>query len=144
MKRGTDGCSFQIDLFRLAPREASSLACSSQRAAGGSDTKSVLNDGQEIVVKLGYLTALLKKVLDGIIDSAVATVQTDKLVTTIKGSRRLPRFKANIVRIHFYTTNGGFRCDSATAERRDHQGGEVSLLRKSTYRRRKPETSRPS
>jgi len=86
MKRGTDGCSFQIDLFDLPPAKASSLAALPNVLAGGSDTKSVLNDmGKKVVVKLGYFDGSFEKVLDGIIDSAVATVQTDKLVTTIKG-----------------------------------------------------------
>jgi len=127
MKRGTDGALSKLTCS-TCPRESIVASCSSQRAGRCSDTKSVLNDmGKKLSSNLDILTALLKGTRRN--HRQRCRHRSDRQASyNHQGARDgYPRFKANIVRIHFYTTNGGFRCDSATAERRDIKGGEVSL-----------------
>jgi hypothetical protein len=87
MKRGTDGCSFQIDLFDLPPvKQNPSLPLPTLPLGGGGQQKSALNDlGKKVAVSLGYFGGPFGKVLDGIIDSTTLSVQGESLVTTIKG-----------------------------------------------------------
>jgi translation initiation factor 1 (eIF-1/SUI1) len=93
MKRGTDGCSFEISLFDLPPvKQNPSLPIPSPAVPGvpalgrDGDQKSVLNKlGKKVTVSLGYFDGTFAKVMDGIIDSTTATVSDGKLVTTVKG-----------------------------------------------------------
>jgi len=107
MKRGSDGCAFQIDLFDLPKAKADFLSMlpipappvsdptgltGGSSGSGDSDKKSVLNDfGKKVVISLGYFDGTFSKVIDGIVDSAIATVQGEKLVTTIKGQETSTR-----------------------------------------------------
>jgi hypothetical protein len=107
MKRGADGCTFQIDLFDLPKANADALSILPIPAppvsdptglTGGSpssdegDKKSVLNNvGKKVVISLGYFDGTFAKVIDGVIESAAATVQGEKLVTTIKGQETATR-----------------------------------------------------
>lgn len=86
MKRGMDGCSFQVDLIDLPQAKAKTLSILPSVPGGGSDTKSVLNDlGKHVTVSLGYFDGAFEKVMEGIIDSATAEVKGSTLVTTVKG-----------------------------------------------------------
>lgn len=93
MKRGTEGCSFEITLFDLPPvKQNPSLPVplpaipGAAAVSGSSDQKSVLNDlGKKVTVSLGYFDGSFAKVMEGIIDSTTVTVKDDKLVTNVKG-----------------------------------------------------------
>ncbi len=59
MNRGADGCSFNIQLFDLPQAKADTLALLPSIPAGGSDTKSALNElGKRVTISLGYFDTL--------------------------------------------------------------------------------------
>jgi hypothetical protein len=107
MKRGSDGCTFQVDLFDLPKAKGDFLSIlpvptppvsdptgltGGSSAGGDSDKKSALSDvGKKVVISLGYFDGTFAKVIDGVVDSAIATVQGEKLVTTIKGQETSTR-----------------------------------------------------